>query len=482
MCRHGTGTMKARLSFRGLIVLLYLGSLIPLLTLIGLVVYRSQQNFLITDANDRLTEFVRAGVTSLAPGADLTNLSVVLGEHLRVLGADLFIKDADGRPVPPALGTGPWLDAAAHRAVRETRSGSLQTIPAGSSRRLVYLVPILDAQGNVLGTVEASLPLDTIESELSALRRWLIWIMGVAAMLGVLLSFIIARVSIHQFDGLLRASRMVAQGNLSSRAPLPQVSEARDLTYTFNDMLDRIQSAIDRQARLTDEMRRFATDASHELRSPLAVLRNGLEMLEKARRLGDEAQVQAILGLMNSEVDSMTSLVDNLLFLARLDQADGRIKSLPNQALLAPLPLLEEVYERAQMLATGQILCLDWPDHPIAPVLADHEMMRRALNNLVENALHYTPTGREIHLRVEADQLACRWIVQDQGCGMQPEQMARVFERFYRGDQSRDRPGPGAGLGLPIVAAIAKAHGGTVHATSRPGEGTVFTLELPFSS
>src|SRR5512136_2529648 len=175
MYRNSAGTMKARLSFRGLIVLLYLGSLIPLLTLIGLVVYRSQQNFLITDAHDRLTEFVRAGVTSVAPGTDLTTLSVLLGEHLRVLGADLFIKDANGRPVPPALGTGPWLDDAAHRAARETRLGSLQTISIGSSHRLVYLVPILDVQGNLSGTVEASLLLDTIENELAALRRRLIW-------------------------------------------------------------------------------------------------------------------------------------------------------------------------------------------------------------------------------------------------------------------------------------------------------------------
>lgn len=473
--------MKAGLSFRGLIVLLYLGSLIPLLALIGLVVYRLQQNSLINDAQERLTEFVRADVASNAPGADLTDLTVLLGEHLRVLGADLFVKDAGGRPVPPALGTGPWLDDAAHRTALETQTGSLQTISAGSSRRLVYLVPILDTQGNVLGTVEASLSLDTIESELAALRRWLTWIIGAAAMLGVLFSFIIAGVSIRQLDGLLRTSREVAQGNLTSRAPLPQVSEVRDLTSTFNNMLDRIQAAINRQAQLTDEMRRFATDASHELRSPLAVLRNGFEMLEKARSRGDEAQAHDILNLMNGEVDSMTSLVDNLLFLARLDQAGSRIENLPGKAPLDPFPLLEEVYERALVLATGQILRLEWPDRPIPPLLADREMIRRALNNLVENALHYTPAGREIHLRVEAGEQTCRWIVQDQGCGMHPEQLARVFERFYRGDQSRDRQLPGAGLGLPIVAAIAQVHGGSIHAASRPGEGATFTLELPYS-
>jgi hypothetical protein len=161
--------MRARLSFGGLIVLLYLGSLIPLLTLVGLVVFRMQQNFLITDARDRLTEFVQADVTALAPDADLTNLAVLLGERLRVLGADLFVQDAEGRPVPPALGTGPWLDAAAHQTARETRVGSLQAIPVGSSHRLVYLAPVLDVQGNLLCVVEASLPLDTIEKELAAL-------------------------------------------------------------------------------------------------------------------------------------------------------------------------------------------------------------------------------------------------------------------------------------------------------------------------
>jgi two-component system OmpR family sensor kinase len=473
--------MKAGISFRTLIVLLYLGSLILLLVLIGLVVFRMEQNFLISDARDRLSEFVRADVTAFAPPADLTDLTVLMGEHLRGLGADLFVKDAVGRAVAPSLGTGPWLDSAAHRAALETRLGSLQTIPTGSSRRLVYLVPIVNPQGDLMGTVEASLPLDSIENELEALRRRLIWIIGVAAILGVVFSFIIAGISIRPLEDLLRTSREVGQGNLTSRAPLPRVSEARDLARTFNEMLDRIQIAMNRQAQLTEEMRRFASDASHELRSPLAVLRNGLELLDKARCRGDDAQAQEVFKLMTGEVDAMSSLVDDLLFLARIDQPEDRIENLPGRVPLDPLPLLEEVYERAQVLVAGQILRLEWPDHPVAPLLADREMIRRALNNLIENALHYTPAGREICLRVEADARTCCWIVQDQGYGMEPEQLEHIFERFYRGDQARGRRGAGAGLGLPIAAAIAQAHGGTIRAASRPGEGTVVTLELPYS-
>ncbi len=226
-------------------------------------------------------------------------------------------------------------------------------------------------------------------------------------------------------------------------------------------------------------MRRFASDASHELRSPLAVLRNGLEMQEAARRRGDEVQAQNIHHLMTSEVDAMSALVDDLLFLARIDHARDHGGALPNQAAVDPFPLLEEVYERGQVLAAGQILRLEWPDHPIPPLYADREMLRRALNNLVENALHYTPSGREIHLRVEADGRACRWVVRDQGRGMQPEELTHVFERFYRCDPSRSQ-GPGTGLGLPIAAAIAQAHGGTIHAASKPGEGATFILELPY--
>ena len=266
--------------------------------------------------------------------------------------------------------------------------GSLQTIPVGSSHRLVYLVPVTDPQGNTLCTVEASLPLNTIEEELAGLRLRLTWIISAAAILGVLFSFVIAGASVRPLEALLRTSREVAQGNLTSRAMLPLVSEARDLARTFNEMLDRIQASIDRQAQLTDEMRRFASDASHELRSPLAVLRNGLEMQEAARRRGDEVQAQNIHHLMTSEVDAMSALVDDLLFLARIDHARDHGGALPNQAAVDPFPLLEEVYERGQVLAAGQILRLEWPDHPIPPLYADREMLRRALNNLVENALH----------------------------------------------------------------------------------------------
>src|SRR5512139_2658221 len=134
--------MKFRLSFRGLIVLLFVGSMIPLMVMVGLVVFRLQQAYLVNDAQKRLIDFVQAGVAQYTTDASLTVLAVNLGEHLRVLGADMFIQDANGNPVPPSLGTGPWLDTSEHQSVRDSQISTLQTIGSGAASRIVYLASV----------------------------------------------------------------------------------------------------------------------------------------------------------------------------------------------------------------------------------------------------------------------------------------------------------------------------------------------------
>ena len=119
-------------------------------------------------------------------------LAVQLGVRLRVLGADMFIKDATGAPVPPALGTGPWLDDSQHALVRQNGTGGIRTIRVGGAARLVYLSPIVTPEGEVIGTVEASLPLGGIEDQLDALRRWLTLIIAIASALAVVLSFAVS--------------------------------------------------------------------------------------------------------------------------------------------------------------------------------------------------------------------------------------------------------------------------------------------------
>ncbi len=485
--------MKRRLSFQSLIILVFLGSMIPLMVMVGLVVFRLQQSYLINDAQSRLIGFVQAGVEQYTGQNDLTTLAVNLGEHLRVLGADLFIQDADGNPVPPSLGTGPWLSDGQHQAARQSLTSTVQMIGEGSAARIVYLATVVDKTGLLLGSVEASLPLAAIQDQLDALRRWLILIITLASAVSVLLIVSLSRLMTRPLKSLVDSVEQVRTGHLEQRAPVPDVEELRQLAVTHNLMLDRISADFEKLTQLAENMRQFAADASHELRSPLSVFRSSVDLLSRftatdSRGAADSAvdrcavvsneQFAEILAILRKEVDTMTLLVENLLLLASLDQPEETLASVLHREELHPFPLLEEVYERSLLLVQGQQIELVWPNGEINPIWADREMVRRSLNNLVENAIRYTPPGKKISLSVENSDEYCRFIVEDQGPGIPSDQLPRIFDRFFRSDASRSRQTSGTGLGLSIVAAIVWAHSGEVQVESHPGQGTRFCLSF----
>ena len=490
--------MKRRLSFQSLIILVFLGSMIPLMVMVGLVVFRLQQSYLINDAQSRLIGFVQAGVEQYTGQNDLTTLAVNLGEHLRVLGADLFIQDADGNPVPPSLGTGPWLSDGQHQAARQSLTSTVQMIGEGSAARIVYLATVVDKTGLLLGSVEASLPLAAIQDQLDALRRWLILIITLASAVSVLLIVSLSRLMTRPLKSLVDSVEQVRTGHLEQRAPVPDVEELRQLAVTHNLMLDRISADFEKQTQLAENMRQFAGDISHELRSPLSVFRNSVDLLSRfsatdslsaddggtddggadRRAVVRNEQFAEILAILRKEVDTMTLLVENLLLLASLDQPEETLASVLHREELHPFPLLEEVYERSLLLVQGQQIELVWPSGEINPIWADREMVRRSLNNLVENAIRYTPPGKKISLSVENSDEYCRFIVEDQGPGIPSDQLPRIFDRFFRSDASRSRQTSGTGLGLSIVAAIVRAHSGEVQVESQPGQGTRFCLSF----
>ncbi len=468
--------MKPRLSFRGLIILLIIATQVPLLVIVGLVVYRLQQSYLINETQDRLIGFVLTGVKGYASESDLTVLAVNLGDSLRVLGADLFIQNTAGRPVPPSLGTGPWLDSAAHQAARVSKTSSVQMIGSGATSRLVYLAAVTDPAGNVLGSVEASLPMNNITDQLDALRRWLILIITLASGLSVLLAIYLSAIITRPMKSLIASAERVRQGNLDTRAEIPQVVELGQLALTYNQMLDRISDDLRKQAQLAENMRQFAADASHELRSPLSVFQNSVELLQKTSSQMDSTQSAELLAILRKEVDSMSDMVENLLLLARLDLSEETAAATLHPEAIHPFPILEEVYERSQLLAQGQEVKLVWPTGVVGPIWADREMLRRALNNIVENAIAYTPAGKKITLCLDSQDGWCRFIIADQGCGIAPEDLPKIYQRFYRSDESRNRRIPGTGLGLAIVAAIVRAHGGEIQVESELDKGTRFRL------
>jgi signal transduction histidine kinase len=245
--------------------------------------------------------------------------------------------------------------------------------------------------------------------------------------------------------------------------------EMARLALTVNGMLARLEQSF-------DGLHRFTADASHELKTPLQVLRIGVE-----RALVHPGVPQEILQSLDetlAQINQMTEMVEGLLTLARADE--GEVPLALEQSDLRDL--LSDVAETAGMLgeATGVRVASEMPETPVR-MSVDLHRIRQVLLNLVTNAIKYTPAGGTVSLGLSEEAEAVTFTVRDTGIGIAPEDLPHIFDRFWRADPARSRTGerPGTGLGLAITKWIAEAHGGSITVQSRPGRGTVFTVRLP---
>jgi signal transduction histidine kinase len=284
----------------------------------------------------------------------------------------------------------------------------------------------------------------------------------VAILLASLLGYALASAALAPVEAMRRRAGEVSFGAYMEGLPLPAArDEVRRLGETLNEMLERLQRSFERE-------RHFVADASHELRTPVAVIKTELE---GALRAGDYGpQVGESLTAAVEECDRLAQLADDLLVVARAGEGELPVR----REALAAGPLLEGVRERFVDRAArqGRRIRVDEADGD-RRVSADPLRIRQALGNLVDNALRYG--DGEIVLSVRDDSAGVQLDVSDEGPGFAPDFAARAFERFARGDRARTRGG--SGLGLAIVRAIAEAHGGS--ATIVPGRGGTVRLWLP---
>jgi two-component system OmpR family sensor kinase len=294
---------------------------------------------------------------------------------------------------------------------------------------------------------------------------------GLAALLGLAGgavafggAFLFARLATRPAQQIAAQAEAIEAGTLSARITAhATVAEYASLVAVLNAMLDRLDRAFEAQ-------RRFVADASHELRSPLTVLRGDLDVALRRERSPQE--YRETLERMREEVDRMTALAENLLVLARAD-AGLPATSLADVDLA---DLAERVVERAARQAEAVGIVLTAEAAP-APVRGDAALLERAVGNLVENAVRYVPRGSRVTVRCARSGGLAALDVEDDGPGIPAEHAPLVFERFYRGDPARGRDA-GTGLGLPIARAIAEAHGGRL-TLERASPGTLFRLTLP---
>lgn len=277
-------------------------------------------------------------------------------------------------------------------------------------------------------------------------------------------------------------ARAIADGDLARRVPeIGTRDEVASLSHSLNVMLSRIEQSFALQQRSEDRMRRFVADASHELRTPLATVRGYAELYRQGA-IGP-SDVDSAMGRIEGEATRMAAMVDDLLLLTRFDNRESRHgQPAPRRDAVDLTVLAADAVQDALAVAPDRTIRLVGEHGPLAATLVtgDESSLRQVLNNLVNNALRYTPSGSPLEVQVGSDDSAAVIRVIDHGPGVPEESRDRIFERFYRADSSRNSADGGSGLGLAIVAAIVAAHDGTVGVTSTtPGPGATFTVTLP---
>jgi signal transduction histidine kinase len=220
----------------------------------------------------------------------------------------------------------------------------------------------------------------------------------------------------------------------------------------------------------------FTADASHELRTPIALMRTRTEVALRKQR--SEAEYRETLLRINQELERTSALIENLMTLARADAGSEALQVAPTNLN----ELLLEISETARLLAEGKSIQYDQrlPKTPLC-VTGNAPSLRRLFLILIDNAVKYTPHDGRISVVLETSDGAAVTEIRDTGVGISPEDLPHIFERFYRADESRSRESGGTGLGLSIAQWIAEAHHGKISVASKVGEGSVFRLQIPVS-
>jgi two-component system OmpR family sensor kinase len=292
--------------------------------------------------------------------------------------------------------------------------------------------------------------------------------------LGLLLAggggWLLARRALAPVDRMTAAARRISAAHLAERLEETGAGDELDrLANTLNAMLRRLDNAF-------QQIRQFSADASHELQTPVTILKGELEVALRTPRSPEAYQRHLHSAL--EEVERIATLVDGLLLLARADAGVLRMDCQPVDLAR----LVEEVWGQSQLLAAARHIALE--RRPMEPVTiqGDYERLRRLLLNLVDNGIKYTPPGGCVTLSLHRHGAWASLQVTDTGIGLSPAEQERVFQRFYRADLARAQGQAGAGLGLCIAQSIAEAHGGRLQVESTPGRGSTFTACLPVVS
>lgn len=353
------------------------------------------------------------------------------------------------------------------RAVPTTNVGSIISTPAG---RLLYVAASMGPQPSAVSRVVVASPTQEADFAVRELVGTLFVVLPLLILSSISIAYLIAGRALEPVDRIINEVQAISDGrSLHRRLPLADTDdEMGRLARTLNAMIERLETSF-------AGLRRFTADASHELKTPLAVLRADVEraMSQNATRTEKMVALEEAL----HETARMGGLVDSLLTLARADEGRFDLHREP----IDLDPLVREVFETASILGESAGLDVSMRVLEPATVLGDPMRLRQLFLNVVTNAIKYTPRGGSVEISATCHERTAAFSVRDTGIGISAADLPHVFERFYRADRARSRSSErsGFGLGLAISQWIAEAHGGTISVRSRLTRGSTFTVTLP---
>jgi two-component system, OmpR family, sensor kinase len=497
--RQAIGRFTARTPLRVKLITALLALVIAALACIsiaGIFVFRG---YLLNKTDRELTGLLAYAKNTFTPQPGLVTVNPI-GQYVEAfvpggqkLGATQSIPASSLPRVPSSQA---WLEA---------NGGRLVTVPAlagdGAWRILTEQVSYTDPSlGTVIpGTLVVGANLGDINQTIGRLISIDLIVGGIVVLVLALVGVAVVRASMRPLAEIEQTAGAIAAGDLSRRVPNRDPrTEVGSLGRSLNIMLAHIEAAFSAQAeseatarRSESRMRQFAADASHELRTPLTAIKGFAEYYRQRGGVaanGSEGELtredlDRIMNRVETEATRMGLLVDDLLLLARIDQQRPL-----EQRPVDMLALAADAVQDASVIAPDRQVRLTVGHDTAFLVLGDEARLRQVVGNLMSNALTHTPDGTPIQVHVRSGVLdpgrrlpAVVLEVVDHGAGMSPDQAQRVFERFYRADQTRARQTGGTGLGLAIVSALVSAHGGTVAVDTEPGHGATFRVSLPLA-
>lgn len=376
--------------------------------------------------------------------------------------------DAHGNPIAssrsiPAEHLNPRLFNEAKSGSDHLENGYLEVNERPTSFR-IYTTPVMENR-RLSYIVQVASPLSQMETVLQNLSLSLLLLMPTTVLLTGLSGIFLVQLTLRPVDQMIETIHQITAENLKLRVKIPNTKdEIEALAKTFNEMIVRLDDAFTSQ-------RQFMEDISHELKTPLSVLKGELEVTLKKIRSAQEYENALHSSL--EEVNSLAGMVENLLTLARFDA---------KTTVLAPQPLdinqlVKDAADTMQVLAAQKEISLQYNSAHTIDIMADKQQLKRLFYNLLDNAIKYTPPGGKIAIDLKQQKTAVDIEIADSGIGIPEHEFPRIFDRFYRIDKSRSSLG--FGLGLSISQSIAMAHGGKIYARPNLPQGTVFTVSLP---